>query len=111
MEPRDSIRNVHTTIQAEYFNKYQWELLCNIFTENSETCTRIEFDGIVETTNLVNDFDVRFEDVPRGSRFEYNKRAFIKLATEIEHFNCIEVDSGLLGYISDAVWVQKFSNK
>ena len=52
MEPRDSTRNVHTTLQAEYFNKYQWELLCNIFTENSETCTRIEFDGIVETTNL-----------------------------------------------------------
>lgn len=87
------------------------ELLCNIFTEDSETCTRIEFEGIVETTNLLNDFDVRFEGVPRGSQFEYNKRAFIKLDTEIEHFNCIEVDSGLLSYIGDSVWVQKFSNK
>ena len=50
------------------------ELLCNIFTEDSETCTRIEFEEIVETTN-------------------------------------IEVDSVLLGYLGDAIWVQKFSNK
>lgn len=111
MEPRDSIRNVHTTLRPEYFNKCQWELLCNIFTEDSEICTHIEVDGIIKTTNLVNDFDVRFEDVPRGSQFEYNKRVFIKLATKIELFNCIEVDSGLLGYIEDAVWVQKFPNK
>ncbi len=87
------------------FTEEQKELLCNIFEQDDNRCCGIAIDGNITSANLIENNEEQFSNIPKSAKFIYRDKEYIKLATQITNYNCVEIVSGKLGNISKDTWV------